>query len=275
MTSPTSELRRSLSNNSEMNEIYEAVEWYTSMDPGGGQPYVQKGPMSLGQMADTLPAQWQDNLWVWREKSRHDWTKLADIIGWLPRSFQRYADVLDGVRDGVNDPEKEAVIAEELRMARLDPIAQRMIHACHKGELEVLKALEAEWGKPPNTPLDTEGHCRIHYAPHGWKPGNVAVLEYLLDSGANIDDTDSFGDTPLHHAAFDGHRRIVEFLLSKGADPTIRNLNGATPLAVAITKEEHYGATEPYENFHSYTECKRMLTEAITQRLQAAAEADT
>jgi uncharacterized protein len=43
---------------------------------------------------------------------------------------------------------------------------------------------------------------------------------------------------PLHAAAFNGHVKIIECLLSHNADPNVLNLNKDSPLRLAIFKEQ-------------------------------------
>jgi len=50
-----------------------------------------------------------------------------------------------------------------------------------------------------------------------------------------VNDTQHNGSTPLHAAAFYGHLPVVELLLSCGADPTLKNGFGNTPLDEART----------------------------------------
>ena len=53
----------------------------------------------------------------------------------------------------------------------------------------------------------------------------------LIDNGANLNDIDtSFKDgrSALHKAASVGHTRIIELLLSRGADPNILDAKGKT-----------------------------------------------
>ncbi|KAF5241965.1 hypothetical protein FANTH_8925 [Fusarium anthophilum] len=49
----------------------------------------------------------------------------------------------------------------------------------------------------------------------------IDLVELLLDQGHDIDGTDPGQRTALYYAASKGHLRIVELLLSKGADPNI------------------------------------------------------
>ncbi|KAM7521716.1 hypothetical protein LguiA_011618 [Lonicera macranthoides] len=61
------------------------------------------------------------------------------------------------------------------------------------------------------------------------------VAKTLIDLGANVNSyrAGCDGGTPLHHAAKRGLRQTVRLLLSKGANPLVRNDDGQTPLDVA------------------------------------------
>mmetsp|Transcript_10021 Transcript_10021/g.13110 ORF Transcript_10021/g.13110 Transcript_10021/m.13110 type:complete len:808 (+) Transcript_10021:69-2492(+) len=63
--------------------------------------------------------------------------------------------------------------------------------------------------------------------------GYVEIIEVLLEHGANIDDQDSAGFSPLCDAASRGKKNALRLLLSEGADPTIRGWNGNTFLHLA------------------------------------------
>ncbi len=64
--------------------------------------------------------------------------------------------------------------------------------------------------------------------------GRIDIVESLLERGANPGAAGRHGDTALHQAAYAGHAKIVELLLSRGApvDP-IDNTHQGTPLAWA------------------------------------------
>ncbi|KAH7477729.1 hypothetical protein FOMA001_g9804 [Fusarium oxysporum f. sp. matthiolae] len=53
------------------------------------------------------------------------------------------------------------------------------------------------------------------------RENNIDLVELLLDQGHHMDGTDPGRRTALYYAASKGHLRIVELLLSKGADPNI------------------------------------------------------
>ncbi|KAF4456044.1 Ankyrin repeat domain-containing protein 50 [Fusarium austroafricanum] len=75
----------------------------------------------------------------------------------------------------------------------------------------------------------------------GWTPltfasvkGHRAVAELLLDQGhADLMSRDEEGMTPISHAASHGREEVVQFLLSRGADPNDRDFFGLTPLMLA------------------------------------------
>ncbi|KAJ4484817.1 ankyrin [Lentinula edodes] len=67
--------------------------------------------------------------------------------------------------------------------------------------------------------------------------GDVSKLETLvaLDPDININALDEFGYTPLHLACDRGNPEIARFLLSRGADTSIKDPDDMTPLELAQT----------------------------------------
>ena len=47
--------------------------------------------------------------------------------------------------------------------------------------------------------------------------GNLALVKYLHHKGANINDKNKYGQTPILLAALNGYRSVVKFLYQKGA----------------------------------------------------------
>src|SRR3984885_3606129 len=54
----------------------------------------------------------------------------------------------------------------------------------------------------------------------------AAVVSYLLEAGAHIDDRDDRGRTALMIAAEGGHAEIADLLLKRGADPALKDKAG-------------------------------------------------
>ena len=77
---------------------------------------------------------------------------------------------------------------------------------------------------------------------------NLAVLQALLDAGANPDAKDSAGATPLHQAARSStNTAVMQALLAAGADINARTSEGETPLDVA-TRKENWSAVQTLQD---------------------------
>lgn len=72
------------------------------------------------------------------------------------------------------------------------------------------------------------------------KKGDLAKVEQLIAEGADLDATDSRGNSAIYQAAAKGHADVVEALAQAGADIEIDNSFGSTPLHVA----SRYGHVE-------------------------------
>ncbi len=92
------------------------------------------------------------------------------------------------------------------------------------------------------------GETPLHYILRGSHPGKLSdsigdidnwIIErakVLLENGANINAVTSAGMTPLHCAVIYERTRVVKFLVYRGADVTIRDEYGETPLSYAIER---------------------------------------
>jgi ankyrin repeat protein len=61
---------------------------------------------------------------------------------------------------------------------------------------------------------------------------DINMVSLLLENGANVNERNPIGVTPLHLANTEGHKNpeISKLLLAKGADMTLTNRFGRTPL---------------------------------------------
>ncbi len=48
--------------------------------------------------------------------------------------------------------------------------------------------------------------------------GDIKAVKQHLDAGTDLNAKDEWGTTPLHYAAIEGHKEVVELLIVKGAD---------------------------------------------------------
>jgi hypothetical protein len=68
--------------------------------------------------------------------------------------------------------------------------------------------------------------------------GHIEAVRLLIENGANLNEKDSYGDTPLHCATCKGQIDIVRLLIERGACVNAKNLHGIRPL--------HYATAEGY-----------------------------
>lgn len=64
--------------------------------------------------------------------------------------------------------------------------------------------------------------------------GQKNIVKILADRGGiDLDRRDAEGNTPLYHACRQGYRDVAALLLERGADPSLANNRGETPLHAA------------------------------------------
>ena len=69
---------------------------------------------------------------------------------------------------------------------------------------------------------------------HASRNGHKDVVRFLLQAGANVNQANKNGSTPLNIASENGHTEMVGLLLQAGADANQANKHGETPLNKAI-----------------------------------------
>jgi ankyrin repeat protein len=94
---------------------------------------------------------------------------------------------------------------------------------------------------------DSYGRTPLHTAAQLGKEDAVgSLISWHTIRKANLDVQDKDGCTPLHLAAKNNHRWVVWSLLRKGADPSIKDKRGRTPLDWA----KAYDYTDVISEFH-------------------------
>ena len=100
---------------------------------------------------------------------------------------------------------------------------------------KVYRLLQQHGANPDLSLLGIAGDMRRRYKD---AEGQLRLIAFLVEEcGANVNYRNDEGITPLAAAAREGYRDIVEYLLSKGANPNLDAPDWAKPLSIA----EHRG----------------------------------
>ncbi|RAK98716.1 ankyrin, partial [Aspergillus ibericus CBS 121593] len=104
-----------------------------------------------------------------------------------------------------------------------------------------IRAYENVYAPSLNEYTEDEPHrSALHILSEGKHWWHTSAIQYLLQHGADVTMRDAEGRTPLHIAVKGGYRRlgIAAALLEHGADPNALDKTGVTPLAFAVGNSE-------------------------------------
>ena len=90
--------------------------------------------------------------------------------------------------------------------------------------------LKASFAKVDFNAQDSRGRSAAHYAA---ATGNVSLLGWLFDQGADLGAADQDGYTPLHSAALHGQGPAFRFILTKTGKIDVKSMREVTPLMLA------------------------------------------
>ena len=103
--------------------------------------------------------------------------------------------------------------------------------ACRRGDLDAVSAIY-EADKESINATDMKGFSPLILAVYNDQP---AVVDFLLQKGAQLEVGDTAGNTALMGVCFKGYTEVAAKLIEAGADVHQRNGNGATALTFAAT----------------------------------------
>ncbi len=147
---------------------------------------------------------------------------------------------IDAARLGVMDTfrlmplDKQAKFLDKKDPRPANAARTALIEASFEGKTEVvahLLSLKASTGME-----DKQGWTALAAA--AWK-GDTAIIGKLLDAGADINAQDAEKWTPLQDALNGNHPEAALLLLSRGANPLLKNADGMNALEVAMDLKMH------------------------------------
>ncbi|XP_069358587.1 ankyrin repeat domain-containing protein 27-like [Maniola hyperantus] len=127
---------------------------------------------------------------------------------------------LDNTDDDDDDDDSDTEIYQKL----CHPLCNCK-KCCSKISRKLLKT------SPTVSSRDSHGLTSLHVAS---VHGRAAIVEILIDMGAQINATDLNGCTPLHYAASRGHQNALLLLLHSGGSINKENIDKNTPLHLAV-----------------------------------------
>jgi ankyrin repeat protein len=121
----------------------------------------------------------------------------------------------------------------EANKGNFDPVTMAINNDASE---QVIKFLVQQEGNGVNK-LTHDGRIYLHWAANR---GNVEIVKFLLENGANIDLTDDKGATPIVFAASNGmaNPQVYELFFQAGTDPKQKFKNGANLLLLGIPNDK-------------------------------------
>jgi len=123
-------------------------------------------------------------------------------------------------------------------------------------------------------PIDAHGggingtalHCASYCSPH------VAVLQYLVSQGADVNADDGYGYLPLHFAAqYATSSDVIEYLVSQGADVNAKGSRVMKPVQIASWFNRDVEIAECFITLGA--DADEGVLQRIEKKRQASAEA--
>ncbi|KAJ6638167.1 Acyl-CoA-binding domain-containing protein 6 [Pseudolycoriella hygida] len=161
------------------------------------------------------------------------WHELKDMT--KDEAMKRYVDEMEKLYPswgGVDkkQPKQQWVSVSTFQMEddSMEKAKKSHFDYVKEGDLETLSKLPGL--KQHLSSVDADGLGLIHWAADR---GNAKILEFLLDSGADVNLVDPDGQTALHYASSCGHLECIRLLIKFCADRTIKDSESQTCVDVA------------------------------------------
>ena len=79
---------------------------------------------------------------------------------------------------------------------------------------------------------DSDKRSMLHHIALNPNANSLAITEFLVERGLDVNAQDSDGNTPLHLALSPFQRDVAKYLIDSGADPDIKNWKGISPQTI-------------------------------------------
>ena len=134
--------------------------------------------------------------------------------------------------DNKDNNDKSVGLSDSVSKEENLTLEEYYLECARFGELQELKEAMKDATKDFNVNLvDFGGNTALHLASAN---GFIEIVKYLVDElHCDINAKNKSLSTPLTWAAFNGQKKVVEFLLEKGADFDVKNSNGKKPSELA------------------------------------------
>ena len=169
----------------------------------------------------------QDRIYHDSEEERI--TALKEALGLnTPESLQQDEEEEDEEEDEDYGGERYADVAEEE-----DGIFPKNVRRDKKRSIFDLEHIPVDLlPRDTNDAENTDGITALHCAAEN---GDIAVVKYLVEHGANVKAQDAlFSRSAIHFAADKGNLECIRYLAEKGADLQDKDIHGATALHYAV-----------------------------------------
>lgn len=110
---------------------------------------------------------------------------------------------------------------------KLEKATTNFFYAVEKGNIEQVKTLLTGNPNLVNAKYILNGATPLHNAAFN---NNKEMVELLLANGADVNAKDNGGQTPLFYSIYIGKKTTAELLLAHGADVNAKDVGGMTPL---------------------------------------------
>jgi len=119
---------------------------------------------------------------------------------------------------------------------------------------------------------DAQGRLPLHWLVDSLEGARFLINPPILYQTTNLNTVDQEGNTPLHLACKSGYAEAITSLVNRGADVTLKNKNGETPMWLSASKDAATTNRNPVRSQH-LRQAVHLLPKGVTNDIILSAEA--